>query len=201
MKAAISAFFAAVTLWVATTLWAAEKVTPSPREVTIGVDPTRSNVQFTLAATLHTVHGTFNVKGGTVRLDAVSGKASGQVVVDVKSGNTGVEARDRQMHNRVLESDRFSEAVFSPDRVSGLESLEGEHQVVVHGVLRLHGQDHEVTVHASVTMEDGRLTATARVVVPYVGWGMNDPSTFVLRVSDKVNLEIKLAGTLNPKRS
>ena len=201
MKAAISAVFAAFMLWVATTLPAAEKVAPSLHEVTIGVDPPKSNVQFTLGATLHTVHGTFKVKGGTVHLDTVSGKTSGQVVVDVKSGNTGVEARDRQMHNSVLESDRFPQAVFLPDRVSGLESLEGEHQVVVHGTLRIHGQDHEVTVPARVTVQDGRLTATAKWVVPYVSWGMKDPSTFVLRVSDKVNLEINLAGTLSPKRS
>ena len=201
MKAAVSAVFAAFTLWVATTLPAAEKVAPSLREVTIGVDPSRSNVQFTLGATLHTVHGTFNVKGGTIRLDAVGGKASGQVVVDVKSGNTGVEARDRQMHRDVLESDRFPQAVFLPDRVSGLEPLEGEHQVVVHGTLRIHGQDHEVTIPARVTVEDGRVTATAKLVVPYVSWGMKDPSTFVLRVSDKVNLDVSLAGTLSSKRS
>lgn len=204
MKAAIFAIFAifaAFTLWVATTLLAAEKVAPSLHEVTIGVDPSKSNVQFTLGATLHTVHGTFKVKGGTVHLDAISGKTSGQVVVDVKSGNTGVDARDRQMHNSVLESERFPQAVFLPDRVSGLEPLEGEHQVVVHGTLRIHGQDHEVTVPARVTVQDSRVTATAKLVMPYVSWGMKDPSTFVLRVSDKVNLDINLAGTLNSKRS
>jgi len=200
MKAVISAVFAAFTLSVAVTLPAAEKVAPSLREVTIGVDPSGSNVQFTLGATLHTVHGTFNVKGGTVHLDAVSGKASGQVVVDVKSGNTGVEARDRQMHNGVLESDRFPQAVFSPERVSGLASLEGEHELVVHGTLRIHGQDHEVTFPARVIVQDGRLTATAKLVVPYVSWGMKDPSTFVLRVSDKVNLDINLTGALTSKR-
>jgi len=201
MKAAMPAVFAAFALWVAATLPAAEKVAPSLREVTIVVDPSRSNVQFTLGATLHTVHGTFKVEGGTVHLDAASGKAGGQVIVDVKSGNTGVDARDRQMHNGVLESDRFPQAVFLPDRVSGLEPLEGQHQVVVHGTLRIHGQDHEVTVPARVTVQDGRLTATAKLLVPYVSWGMKDPSTFVLRVSDKVNLEINLAGTLTSKRS
>jgi len=72
---------------------------------------------------------------------------------------------------------------------------------VVHGTLRIHGQDHEVTVPARVTVQDGRVTATAKFVMPYVNWGMKDPSTFVLRVSDKVNLEINLAGTLSSNRS
>ena len=192
--------FIVFTTWVGLTLQAAEKTASSLREVTISVDPSSSNVQFTLGATLHTVHGTFKVKSGTVRFDTAGGKTSGQVVVDVKSGDTGVEARDRQMHRDVLESDRFPQAVFLPDRVSGLASLEGEHQVIVHGTLRIHGQDHEVTVPAKVAVQDGRVTATARLVVPYVSWGMKDPSTFVLRVSDKVNVEINLSGTLSSKR-
>ena len=182
------------------TLPAAEKVAPTRQEISVTVDPSKSKVQFTLGATLHTVHGTFRVKGGTVRLDAASGKAGGQVVVDVKSGDTGVAARDRQMHNEVLESERFPQAVFLPDRVSGLASWEGEHQVMVHGVLRIHGRDHEVSFPATVKAQDGQVTATATLVVPYVDWGMKDPSSFVLRVSNKVDVELTFVGTFSAKR-
>ena len=104
------------------------------------------------------------------------------------------------MHKDVLESDRFPQAVFLPDRVNGLTSWAGEHQVVVHGTLRIHGQDHEVSFPATVKAQEGRVTATAKFVMPYVSWGMKDPSTFVLRVSDKVNLEMTLVGTLSSKR-
>jgi polyisoprenoid-binding protein YceI len=198
MKATL---FTAFTLWAGLMLLTAETVAPPLHEVTIDVEPSTSNVHFTVGATLHTVHGTFNVKGGTVRFEPTGGKTSGQIVVDVKSGATGVEARDRQMHRDVLESDRFPQAVFLPDRVSGLASLEGEHQVVVHGVLRIHGQDHEITFPAQVRVQDGRISATAKFVMPYVSWGMKDPSTFLLRVSDKVTLEMNLAGTFSSKRS
>lgn len=198
MKATL---FTAFTLWVGLMLLTAETVAPSLREVTIDVDPSTSNVRFTVNATLHTVHGTFNVKGGTVRFEPASGKTSGQVVVDVRSGATGVGARDRQMHRDVLESDRFPQAVFLPDRVTGLASLDGEHQVVVHGVLRIHGQEHEITFPAQVRVQGGQVTATAKFVMPYVSWGMRDPSTFVLRVSDKVKLEMNFAGTFSSKRS
>jgi polyisoprenoid-binding protein YceI len=194
------ALFTLASLWAGLTLLEAETIAPSLQEITISVDPSQSEVQFTLGATLHTVHGTFRVKSGTVRFDAVSGKTSGQVVVDVKSGETGVAARDRQMHRDVLESDRFSQAVFLPDRVSGLATWEGEHEVTVHGLLRIHGQDHEVTFPAKVKAQDGRVTATAKLVMPYVEWGMKDPSTLVLRVSDKVNLEMNLAGIVSSQR-
>ena len=176
---------------------AAERIPPSAQEVIIDLDPSKSTVQFALSAVLHTVHGTFKVKGGTVRWEILTGKASGQIVVDVKSGNTGVGARDRQMHEAVLESDRFPEAVFLPDRVTGQVSMEGESQVDAHGILRIHGQDHEVTFHGKVNLRDGRVTASAKFVMPYVNWGMKDPSTFVLRVNDKVDLEMSLAGTIH----
>jgi polyisoprenoid-binding protein YceI len=174
----------------------AEKIPSLEKEAIIDLDPSESSVQFALSAVLHTVHGTFKVKSGTVRLEIVTGKTSGQIVVDVKSGYTGVEARDRQMHEAVLESDRFPEAVFSPDRVTDHISMQGESPVDVHGILRIHGQDHDVTFHGKVNLQDGRVTASAKFVMPYVSWGMKDPSTFVLRVKDKVDLEMSLAGRI-----
>jgi polyisoprenoid-binding protein YceI len=145
---------------------------------------------------LHTVHGTFKVKSGTVRFDVATGRASGQIIVDLESGDTGVQERDRHMREDVLESRRFPEAVFSPDRVTGHVSLEGEYQVVLHGILRIHGQDHEVTVPATVKVHEGKVIAIAKFVVPYVEWGMKDPSTFLLRVSDKVDVTVILVGTV-----
>jgi polyisoprenoid-binding protein YceI len=49
------------------TVGAAEKIPPSAQEVIIDLDPSKSTVQFALSAVLHTVHGMFKVKGGTVR--------------------------------------------------------------------------------------------------------------------------------------
>ena len=193
MKTAILLF---LWLYFGFTAGAAEKIPPSAQEVIIDLDPSKSTVQFALSAVLHTVHGAFKVKAGTVRWEIGTGKTSGQIVVDVKSGFTGVGARDRQMHEAVLESDRFPEAIFSPDRVTGHVSMEGESQVDVHGILRIHGDDHQVTFHGKVNLHDGRVTGSAKFVMPYVNWGMKDPSTFVLRVNDKVDLEMSLAGTI-----
>src|ERR1700759_1869811 len=93
----------------------AENPALSAGAVEIEINPGKSTVRFTLGALLHTVHGTFKVKGGTVRFDPASGIASGQIAVDVKTGETGDSARDQQMHECVLESNRFPDAVVSPD--------------------------------------------------------------------------------------
>ena len=83
------------------------------------IDPAQTKVEFTLADVLHTVHGTFVLKRGTIRFDPATGKASGELVVDAASGESGNGARDRRMHKDILESDRYPEIVFRPDRVEG----------------------------------------------------------------------------------
>jgi polyisoprenoid-binding protein YceI len=153
-------------------------------------------VQFALGALLHTVHGTFKVKDATVRFDPASGRASGQIEVDARSGETGESARDRQMHDNVLESNRFPDAVFSLDRVKGQIAPTGESRVEVHGSLRIHGGEHEMTIPVSVNVLNGLVTAKAKFAVPYVAWGMKDPSNLVLRVDKTVEVEVVLIGAV-----
>jgi polyisoprenoid-binding protein YceI len=172
------------------------KSSPPVKQVTLDLDRPACKIDFALGAVLHTVHGTFEVKEGMLRLDLASSKISGRIVVDVKSGNTGNDERDRHMHLDVLESARFPEAVFSPDRFAGRLALAGQSEVGVHGVLRIHDQDHDVTLPAKVSVENGRFTATSHFSIPYVKWGMRDPSTFLLHVNETVEVEMRAAGTI-----
>jgi polyisoprenoid-binding protein YceI len=180
-------------------LIATENATFSASSVQVELDPAKSAVHFSLGALLHTVHGTFRIKSGTVRFDPTSGQASGQIAVDVKSAKTGDNARDRQMHESVLESERFPEAIFSPDHMTGRLASSGESPLEVHGSLRLHGSEHAITVPVRVKMENDLVTATAKFAVPYVAWGMKDPSNLVLRVDKTVEVEVALAGTRQEK--
>jgi polyisoprenoid-binding protein YceI len=164
--------------------------------VEVELDASKSTVQFTLGAVLHTVHGTFKAKGGHVRFDPSSGQASGQIVVDVRSGESGDSGRDRQMHEAVLESNRFPEAVFSLDRVKGQVLSKGESQIDLDGSLRLHGSEHELTIPTTVKVQNDLVTANARFVVPYVAWGMKDPSNLVLRVDKTVKVEVAFTGKI-----
>ncbi len=175
---------------------AAENLTLSPGLVEIEFDPAKCTVQFALGALLHTVHGRFRVVDATVRCDPASGQASGHIAVDVRSGETGESARDRQMHENVLESDRFPDAVFSLDRVKGRLAPSGDSQVEVHGSLRIHGGEHGMTIPVRVNMQNDLVTVTAKFAVPYVAWGMKDPSNLVLRVNKTVDVEVALNGTL-----
>jgi polyisoprenoid-binding protein YceI len=164
---------------------------------TVVLDPANTKVIFTLGATLHTVHGTFAVRRGEIRLDSITGETTGSIVVDATSAETGNSARDKKMHTDILESQKFREIVFTPKQVKGRIELQGTSQVEVLGTFRLHGQEHELSVPVSIQEgANGKFKAEAHFAVPYVQWGLKNPSTFVLHVSDTVQLEIQAEGQM-----
>jgi len=166
---------------------------------TLELKPDATRVQFTLTDPLHTVHGTFSLKRGAIDFDTETGKASGQVVVDVTSGNSGSDARDSRMHANVLESKKFPEAIFAPDHVEGALSIAGASSVKVHGIFTIHGSTHEMTMNVQTSAGPDRLHATMAFDIPYVAWGMKDPSNFLLKVSKTVQMTIEAEGPLQKR--
>ncbi len=159
------------------------------------VDPALSSVKFTLGDVLHTVHGTFKVKQGSLQLQP-DGKVSGQIVVDAGSGDSGSGMRDRKMNKEVLESSRYPEIAFRPDRMDGAVANSGMSNVTVHGMFSIHGAEREITIPAQVQTGADRWTATVHFTVPYQKWGMKNPSTLFLKVSDTVEIDLVASGTV-----
>lgn len=157
-----------------------------------GLDPSKTEIHFTLHDPLHTVHGEFHLKAGRLILDAESGQASGEMVIDMTSGASGSGARDHRMHKEIIESGRYPEAVFTPDHVDGHIAPQGDSQIDVQGIFRIHGADHDLTLHFTVQASDGQFTASTHFIIPYVKWGMKNPSNFLLHVDDKVEIDVKV---------
>jgi polyisoprenoid-binding protein YceI len=168
------------------------------QELQFKVDPLRTTIKFTLGDVLHTVHGSFQPTKGELRFDPATNKLSGEIVVDAKSGETGNGMRDRKMHKEVLESERYPEIAFRPDRVEGTVALQGNSSVRVHGIFSIHGAEHEMTVPAEIGKSPDRWSATLHFSVPYVTWGMKNPSTLFLRVSGSVEVEVETSGAVTP---
>jgi polyisoprenoid-binding protein YceI len=179
-----------VPLGVAALLLAAGESIPSqPRSLVI--DPAQTTVEFTLGSLLHTVHGDFRLKRGTLSFDPRSGRASGELVVDATSGESGSPARDKRMHAAILESAKYPEIAFRPDRVDGNVAPQGKSVAQLHGVFAIHGAEHEILLPITVDAAAGQYTVDGIFEVPYVSWGMKNPSTLLLRVSDKVEITIR----------
>lgn len=160
------------------------------------LDPAKTTVTFTLGDVLHTVQGAFKAKNGTISFDPSTGAASGAIVVDATSGESGNGTRDHKMHKEILESAKYPEIRFSPTQISG--TVAAGSTVQLKGMFWIHGADHPLTVSVPLTIQGDALTANLHFEVPYVAWGMKNPSTFVLRVSKQVDINIVAAGRLSP---
>jgi len=100
------------------------------------------------------------------------------------------------MHKNVLESARFPETTFVPDHFAGKLELNGTSTIQLHGMFTIHGGTHEVTVPAIVTAHDNQMSAVIKFDLPYVAWGMKDPSTLFLKVNKVVSMEIDTSGRI-----
>ena len=170
--------------------------TLSAAQLTVTLDPVKTEVHWTLGGNLHTVHGTFKLKRGSMHLDDESGQATGEIIVDVASGESGNGTRDRRMQKEILESPKFPEAVFTPDHVEGRLPAQGDGQLSVHGAFRIHGASHEITLKMQVHRTGKDVTATTQIGVPYVAWGMKNPSNFLFKVDDHVEMSITAAASV-----
>src|SRR6202162_173052 len=172
---------------------------PPASEIVLGIDPAKSNVHWTLGSTVHTLHGSFAFKKGTLQLDTSTGKARGEIIVDATSGNSGDDSRDKKMHREVLESGRYVEVVFRPDRVEGKITPQGTFAAQVHGLFILPGSEHELTVPVQAELAADHWTGTAKFSVPFIDWGLKNPGSFFLKVNHAVEIELELKGSLeNP---
>jgi polyisoprenoid-binding protein YceI len=162
----------------------------------LAVDAAQSKVHWTLGSSLHTVHGTFAVKSGTIRLDEASGKASGAIVVDATSGQSGNDGRDKKMHKEIIESAKYKDIIFRPDRVEGNVPATGPATVRVHGMFLLHGGEHEITVPMQADLAGDHWKGTGQFNVPYVEWGLKSPSNFFLKADPSVEVSLELVGAV-----
>ena len=172
-------------------------VSVSAAETTLVFEPSHTTIHWTLDSVLHTVHGTFQLRAGTIRFDPATGKASGQLTVAAASGESGNESRDSKMHKSILESARFPDIVFTPERVEGAVPAQGAGTVQVHGAFQLHGATHAFTLPVEVVVEPAQITAKSKFDIPYLSWGLKNPSTFVLRVGDKVTIDLNATGRIS----
>jgi polyisoprenoid-binding protein YceI len=165
-------------------------------EIWVELDPGKTEVAFVLNDVLHTVHGTFRLKGGRVSFDPESDAMKGEIAVDAASGNSGSSARDKRMTRDILEAQRFPEIRFAPAAMVGSIAPNGVSDVQVTGSFLIHGQAHNVMIPMHVQISQDQVTATGKFLVPYVEWGMKNPSNFLLKVKDKVEIDLNAVGRI-----
>jgi polyisoprenoid-binding protein YceI len=175
----------------------ATSATASADQRTLTLDPAKTTASFTLGATLHTVHGSAPVLRGVIAFDPDGGAASGEIAVDANRADTGSAKRDRDMHEKVLISARYPTVVLRPTRVEGRLPAAGTTTLTVHGTIELVGRQHEIAVPVEVAVTEDEVTIRAEFDLPYVEWGLHDPSAFLLKVDRFVTVTVEGAGRLS----
>ena len=164
-------------------------------QIRLQFSPADTSIRFTLGDILHTVHGSFQLKRGEVEYDSVADSVRGTLVADATSGQSGNRSRDRRMHKEILETAKFPEITFRPDRVEGNVAASGSSTVQVHGTFSIHGSNHELTLPIRLQVFPDHWVADSHFTIPYVKWGIKNPSTFFLRVSESVEIDVHATGT------
>ena len=175
---------------------AAQQVFGQNHGLKVVLDPAQTEIHWKLGG-IHDTHGTFKLKRGEFFFNPATGVAEGEILVDASSGESGNSGRDDRMQNEVLESKRYPAIFFHPTQLKGaFKSGEGMQELVGQGVFNIHGQDHPLDLPLKVQVAGTVVTATTQFTVPYVAWGMKNPSKFVLKVSKQVEIEVAAKGTL-----
>jgi polyisoprenoid-binding protein YceI len=168
---------------------AADSVT-ADKWTSIILDPARTTIAYKLIGWPHVTEGTFKLKRGMIRVNAMSGKIVGEIVVDAASGDSGHSVRDARMRDSILEAASYPEIIFVPQQVESHGPPRGEFPVVVRGLMTLHGSPHPFTVTAIVERRSDDATIHCRFAIPYVAWGLKDPSVLIFKVEPNVAIEV-----------
>jgi polyisoprenoid-binding protein YceI len=169
-------------------------VSTPTQDAVLELNPAKTLIAYTLKGWPHISNGTFKLEKGVVRVDPATGKATGSVIVGASSVDSGSHMRDGETRNSILESGRYPTIDFDPRWIEGKRVGDGEFPIKAHGTLMLHGTAHEVTIEMIVRPSGDDFTASGHFTIPYVAWGMKNPSILMFRCADTVDIDVSAHG-------
>jgi polyisoprenoid-binding protein YceI len=165
-------------------------------ERTIILDPEVTQVSFVLQATGHQVRGDLKLLAGELRLEPEDARLVGEIVLDATSAETGNKKRDRAMHRKVLESEGNPRIVLRPERFEGDLGTSGHSVINLFGTISLCGDEHPLAIEVTVEIDGDRFSAESAFSIPYVEWGLRDPSVLFIRVAKSVAVTVRTEGRI-----
>ena len=164
---------------------------------TFVVNPDASEVKMTLKSTHEVVNGTFHVQSGSIGFDRNTPKTSGLIAVAAGTGKTGNDTRDKKMKKEILKVEQYASVSFEPKTYAGIIAPSGDSTIQVTGIFTLLGTPHDITVPVLFHLDGASATAKAHFVVPYVQWGLKNPTFLFWKVDNDVAIDLNLVGTVS----
>ena len=160
-------------------------------------NPDASEIKMKLNTTHEVVNGVFHIQSGTIEFDRSGPKMSGWVVVLAGSGKTGNDSRDKKMNKDILKVNQYTTVSFAPKTYTGTIARSGDLTVQVSGVFTLLGNPHDLTIPIQIHIDGSKATARAKFVVPYVQWGLKNPSLLFWKAENDVAIDLNLVGQIS----
>lgn len=164
---------------------------------TFAINPDASEVKITLNTTREVVNGAFHIQSGSIEFDPGTPQMSGSVVVLAGSGKTGNDSRDKRMNKEILVVEKHATVSFEPKTYTGAIAPAGDSTIQVTGIFTLLGTPHEITIPMQVHLDGASATAKAHFVLPYIQWGLKDPSFLIWKAEKDVAVDLSLSGQLS----
>jgi polyisoprenoid-binding protein YceI len=164
---------------------------------TLAVNRDASEVKIKLNTTHEVVNGTFHIQSGSIEFDHSNPKMSGSVAVLAGSGKTGNGSRDKKMNKDILKVDQYTTVSFAPKTFTGTIAPSGDSTIQVSGVFTLLGSPHDLTIPIQIHLDGSKATARAQFVVPYVQWGLKNPSFLFWKADNDVAIDLNLVGQIS----
>jgi polyisoprenoid-binding protein YceI len=101
-----------------------------------------------------------------VHIDPASGDASGLIVIDAASGESGDTSRDKRMNSVVLETEKYPTITFRPTHVDGKVDINAVGPITVNGVMNLHGQDYPMQLAVSLHPQNAAIASESHFTIP-----------------------------------
>ena len=161
------------------------------------VNPDSSEVKIRLNTTHEVVNGTFHVQSGSIDFDRTASRISGMVIVGTGTGKTGNEGRDKKMKKDILKVEQFATVSFAPKTYTGTIAASGDSNIQVTGVFTLQGIPHDLTIPMRIHIDGLKATVQGDFVIPYVQWGLKNPSFLIWKAENDVRVDLDLIGRIS----
>jgi polyisoprenoid-binding protein YceI len=161
------------------------------------IDPYAGGITIKLNTTHEVVNGTFHLQSGSIEFDRSTSQISGTITVSAGSGNTGNGSRDKKMNKDILKSDQFAAIAFMPKTYTGTVAPTGDSTIQVAGTFTLLGMPHNLTLPMQIHIDGSTATAKGQFIVPYVQWGLKNPSFLFWKADNDVAVSLELVGQIS----
>lgn len=101
------------------------------------------------------------------------------------------------MDKEILKVNQYAWITFAPRTYSGTIAPSGDSSIQVSGTFTLLGSTHDLTIPVQIHIDGSMTTARSQFVIPYVQWGVKNPSFLFWKADNDVAIDFNMAGEIS----